>query len=98
MGIANRNKFWHAYTQVQPVAPWNQFLQFCRCVEHENFPVVHDGDALAELVCLFHIMCGEQNGHTLLIERADAIPEEEPRLRIKAIGWLIQKDNVWGMH
>src|SRR5438105_422759 len=28
LGVTNRNKFWHAYTQIEPGASWNQLLQF----------------------------------------------------------------------
>src|ERR1700730_15500066 len=61
-------------------------------------PHIHNGDALAELIGLFHVMCSEQNGCTLFFEPTNAIPQEESRLRIKAIGWFVQEEYAWRMH
>ena len=60
--------------------------------------MIHDGDALAELVGLLHIMRRQQHGEPLRVERANADPKEQARLRIKAVGRLFQEEYVGRMH
>src|SRR5437773_4252511 len=69
-----------------------------RGIEHEKVPTIQNGNAIAESISLIHVLCGEENGYSLLFEQADAIPEEESRLRIKAICRLIEEEDVGCVH
>src|SRR5258708_25609894 len=61
-------------------------------------PVIHNGDALTELLSFVHIVCGKQDSHALLVERSNAVPDEKPGLRIKAIGRFVKKQHFWCVH
>src|SRR6266404_4919168 len=61
-------------------------------------PVIHNGDALTELLGFVHIVRGKQDSHTLLVERSNAVPDEKPGLRIKAIGGFVEKQHIWCVH
>ena len=60
--------------------------------------MIHDGDAVAELICLLHVMRGQQDGQALRVQAANVIPEEEARLRIEIIRRLIQEEHLRSMH
>jgi hypothetical protein len=49
--------------------------------------VVHDGDPLAELVGLLHVVGGEQDGLAVAVQLAEQVPQREPALRVEpAVG------------
>ena len=76
------------------VAAGDQLLQLGGSVVHQNAAFVHDGDAAAELVGLVHIVRGEQDGEALRVERANAVPEKQARLRVQVVGRLIEEKHV----
>src|SRR6266852_6240505 len=61
-------------------------------------PMIHNGDALTELLSFVHIVRGKQDSHALLVERSNAVPDEKPGLRIKAIGGFVEKQHIWCVH
>ena len=48
----------------------------------DDLAVVHDGDAIAELFGLFHVMGGQYNGHATLIQALHQIPQISLGLRV----------------
>jgi len=98
MRIAAGDQFGDAHPQLQVCAAWNDFFQFGRCIKCEYFAMIHDGYALAKLVGLFHVMRGQEGGHALLVERANAIPQKQARLRIEAVGRLVEEKHVGRVH
>ena len=75
-----------------------KFLEFRGRIKDKYFSADHNGDTLAELVSLFHVMGCEQDGGALLIKRTNTIPQEETRLRIKAVSWFIKKKHIGEVH
>src|SRR5258708_33374536 len=61
-------------------------------------PLVHNGDALTELIGLLHIVCCQPNGDAALAECANALPEEEARLRVQVVGWLVEEKYLRLVH
>ncbi len=62
-------------------------------VEREDPAVVHDRDAIAELVGLLHVVGGEQDRLTLAVELAEDLPQREATLRIEAGGGLVEEQH-----
>jgi hypothetical protein len=60
---------------------------------HEDFAVVDDGDAVAELVGLFHVVGGEDDGDAFLAELADGLPHGESGLGVQAGGGLVEEED-----
>ena len=59
--------------------------------------MINDGDAVAHLICLGHVMRGEQNGSTglLCLEGAHAIAHIACGRDVEANGWLIEEEDPW---
>ncbi len=60
----------------------------------EDLAVVDDGDAVAELVGLFHVVGGEDDGDALLAEAADGVPHGDAGLGIEAGGGLVEEEDL----
>src|SRR5438876_7146325 len=60
----------------------------------DDAAVVHDDGAVAELRGLLHVVRGEEDGRALALERADALPDQPPRLRIEAGGRLAEDEEA----
>ena len=78
--------------------PGINFFSSARGVVHQDFAVIHDGDTLAEAVGFVHVVGGEQDGESLLVQGADALPQEEARLRIQVVGGFVEEQDVGRMH
>ena len=56
-------------------------------------PVVHDRHPVAELVRLFHVVGGEQDGLSLAVELAEQLPQGEPALGVEPRGGLVHEQH-----
>jgi hypothetical protein len=54
--------------------------------------VVHDGDPLAELVRLLHVVRREQDGLAVLIELAEQVPQGQAALGVQAGRRFVQEE------
>ena len=55
---------------------------------------VHDHQPVAELLRLVHVVGGEDEGHTLPLERVEAIPQQVASLRVEAGGGLVEQQQL----
>src|ERR1700734_3239012 len=62
--------------------------------ERDDFSVIHDSDAIAKALGLFHVMRGKDDGAAGALELVDEIPEMAAGLRIEAGGGLIEKEQL----
>ncbi len=60
--------------------------------------MVHNGDLLAQLVGLIHVVGREEDGLPGGVELAQDLPERQPALRVEAGGGLIEYQNGWAVH
>jgi hypothetical protein len=60
--------------------------------------VVHDRDPVAEAVGLLHVVRGEHDRHAALVQRPDAVPQEEPGLGVEVVGRFVQEQHVRLVH
>src|SRR5579885_1348864 len=58
-----------------------------------DLTLVHDCDALAKLLRLFHKVGGEKDGHSLFVQIAQMSPDELTRVRIEALSWLVEEEH-----
>ncbi|GAB4007892.1 hypothetical protein GCM10029992_62820 [Glycomyces albus] len=56
--------------------------------------LVHDHEAVAELLGLVHVVGGQQDRHALLLELEQALPHQVAGLRVQAGGGLVEEDQV----
>ena len=89
---------WNAHGDLQHRAAGDEASQPLWRIEREDAPVIHDGDAVAESVRLIHIVRRQHDGHALVVERADTLPEEEARLWVQIVGRLIEEQRVGIVH
>jgi len=59
----------------------------------EDFAVVDDGEAVAECVSLFHVVCGEDDGDALCAESLDGVPHGDAALGIEAGAGLVEEED-----
>ena len=64
-----------------------------RCVEGEDLAVIHDRDAIAELLRLLHVVRGEQDRLAVAVELAEYVPQREAALRIEPRRRLVEEQN-----
>ena len=59
--------------------------------------MIDDGDAVAHLICLGHVVRRQENGPTGLfrLEGAHAIAHIACGRDVEANGWLIEKEDPW---
>ena len=57
--------------------------------------LVHNRNSLAEPVGFLHIVRGQHNGDAPFLEGLNALPEEEARLRVQVVGWLVKEQHLW---
>ena len=62
-------------------------------VEREQLAVVHDRDAVAELVGLLHVVRGEQDRLPVGVQLAHDVPERDAALRVKAGGRFVEEED-----
>ena len=64
--------------------------------EREQVPVVDDGEPVAELVGLLHVVRGEEDGLALAVQLAEDLPQREAALRVEAGGGLVEEERSPG--
>ena len=55
--------------------------------------VVDDGEPVAELVGLLHVVGGEQDGLAVGVELAEDLPQGDAALRVEAGGRLVEEED-----
>src|ERR1700682_1320730 len=68
--------------------------QASRRSEGDDLRLVHDDQAITELLRLFHIVRGQDDRHALLLEAVEAVPNQVPRLRVEPGGGLIEEQQI----
>ena len=87
-----------ASAQRDHVAISCRFGQVAHGAGLKNPPVVHNGEAVAELLGFFEVVRGEKDRCSLAGNVADNIKNRIPGLRIDADGWFVQKKNFRTVH
>ena len=60
----------------------------------DHLAVVHDADAVAELLRLFHVVGRVEHRHALVAQRQDAVQDGPPALRVDADRGLVQVEHA----
>ena len=60
----------------------------------DDLRLVHDHEAVAQLLGLVHVVGRQDQRHALLLEPVQAVPEQVPRLRVEARGRLVEQQQV----
>src|ERR1041385_1458928 len=94
----------HAWQLTQPVfielaiafyfhylCPTERLDQFSGRAQGDDFPLVHDGHAIAKTLCLIHVMRSQQNRAAFAFESLDQSPKLPPRLRVETGRRLVEK-------
>jgi len=66
-------------------------LERGRGVQREDLAVIHDGDPVAELVGLFHVVRGEHDRLAVAVQLAEQVPQRQAALRVQARGRLVEE-------
>ena len=62
--------------------------------QRDDVAVVHDGDAIAQLLRLIHVVRRQHDRPALALEGDDQIPQLAPGLRIEAGRRLVEEDQL----
>src|SRR3989344_3918821 len=74
-------------------------LKILGCVKINYFPIIHDGYAITEVICFFHVVGCKYYGYFfLLVQILYIIPDVPSCLWIKTYSWLIEEEYFWMMH
>ena len=68
--------------------------QFLRSSQRNDLSVVHNRHAVAQPLGLIHIVRGQDDGATGLLQAIDQVPQVTPRLRIKPRCRLVEKQQL----
>jgi hypothetical protein len=63
-------------------------------IEGSDFALVHEGDTMAQLICLPHIMGGQKDGGPTVALLQDDVADSFGGYGVKTRRWLIHKDNL----
>ncbi len=78
------------------MAPGTLCLSSIGRAQRDQLAVIDNGDAVAELVGLFHVVRGEQHGEVArLSEVVEHLPDGDAGDGIEAGGGLVEKKDVW---
>ncbi len=72
-------------------------LERRRGVEGEDLAVVHDRDAVTELVRLLHVVSCQHDRLTLLVQIAEDLPQREAALRVEPSRRLVHEEDGGAM-
>src|ERR1039458_6464979 len=64
---------------------------------NENLAVVDDGDAVAELVGLLHVVGGEDDGDAFFAQAADGVPHGDAALRVESGAGFVEEQHLGAM-
>jgi hypothetical protein len=73
----------------------NRRLELPARAFRDHVAVIHDGDAVSELVGLVQILRREQHRSASGDNGADDVPYLITAARIEANGWFIEEEHVW---
>ncbi len=80
----------------EDVLAGNGGLEFQGRIERHQLAVVHDGDAVAKLVGLVHVMRGDEDGEVALaLEAGEHFPDGDARDGVEAGGGLVEEEDFW---
>src|ERR1035437_7700736 len=68
-------------------------LQLLRRAKGQHTAVVDDGQPVAERVCLFHVVRGQQDGNAFLVQLLHGRPHGHAALRVEAGGGLVEEED-----
>ena len=71
----------------------DRLLELLRRAEREDLAVIHDADAVAELVGLLHVVRRQDDRLAGVVQAADDLPEADPALRVEAGGGLVEEQD-----
>ncbi|MGR9071296.1 hypothetical protein ACP6ES_30670, partial [Klebsiella quasipneumoniae] len=63
-------------------------------IQAEQMAVIDDGNLIAQLLGLVHVVGGEHHRLALRLDRLDALPEVVAGLEIETRGGLVQKQQL----
>lgn len=69
--------------------------QFAHAGVFDNGAVVDDADVAAQLLGLFQVMRGQDDGDAFLVELGEKAPHRPTQLDIDARGWLVEDQQAW---
>ena len=64
--------------------------ELARAALHHDLALVHDDQAIAQLLRLVHVVGGQDDGHPLPFQLADALPDEVTGLWVQTSGRFVQ--------
>ena len=67
---------------------------FIGCIQRNDFSLVDNGDPIAEIFGFVHIVRSNNDRGAPIADLTDQFPQTATRLRIKAGGGLVQKNNA----
>ncbi len=76
----------------------DRVLQAGRRVEGHDAPLIDDGDAIAELVGLLHVVRGEEDRLPVDVQLAEDLPQRDPALGIEASSGFIEEQHRRSVH
>ena len=68
--------------------------QLTRRAQRDDLALIDHGDAVAEPLGLVHVMGGEQDGATPVLQVANDVPELAARLRVEPGGGLVEEEQL----
>ena len=95
---SRRERLRRAHPQVEHLRPGQRALERRRRVERQDAAVVDDRQALAEPVRLLHVVRREDEGDAALVQAAQRLPQQAPRLGIEAGGGLVEQHHLRVVH
>jgi hypothetical protein len=81
------------------VGAGNAVLELDRRAQRDELAVIDNGDAVAELVSLFHVVSGDEDGEVARAAQiVEHLPDGDARDRIEAGGGLVEKEDAGIVH
>src|ERR1035437_1039701 len=68
-------------------------LQIVWRIQDEDPAVVHDPDAVAQLIRFVHVVGGQEDGFTVVMELPEYLPQGDATLRVEARRRLVKEEN-----
>src|SRR5579884_34507 len=60
----------------------------------DDLALIHNGDMVAEPLCLFHVVGGVEDGCSLVAQFFDGVKDVLARLRVNAYRWLVHQQDM----
>jgi hypothetical protein len=65
-----------------------------RAALRDDAPLVHDDEAVAQLLGLVHVVRRDDEGHALALEPEEPVPQDVPRLRVQPGRRLVEEQHL----